>query len=229
MKLSRPLVVLDLETTGTWVEIASRQFSPLNMMLIEQAPPTGVDIRFGLGEEEIQHSRGLITKSEVRAATLHQLRLPESGVLWDIGGGSGSVSLEAARLCPELSIYTIEKNPEGQANIQANMRSFGAYTMRLVCGEAPEALADLPDPHRIFVGGSGKRLPEILEAAGARLVPGGRIVVNAVLAQTETTALASLQRLGLRVASSTLAVTRRSCADGESRVFNPITLITGDK
>ena len=62
-----------------------------------------------------------------------------------------------------------------------------------------------------------------------RLVPGGRIVVNAVLTQTESTALACLQRLGLRVASSTLAVTRRSCADGESRVFNPITLITGDK
>ncbi len=216
-------------TTGTLAEIASRQFSPLNMMLIEQPPPSRVDIRFGLGEEEIQHSRGLITKSEVRAATLHQLRLPESGVLWDIGGGSGSVSLEAARLCPELTIYTIEKNPEGQANIQSNMRRFGTYTMHLVCGEAPEALTDLPDPDRIFIGGSGKRLTEILEAAVARLMPGGRIVVNAVLTQTESTALASLQRLGLRVASSTLAVTRRSFPGGESRVFNPITLITGDK
>ena len=95
------------------------------------------------------------------------------------------MSLEAARLCPELSIYTIEKNPEGQGNIQSNIRNFGTYTMHLVCGEAPEALADLPDPHRIFIGGSGKRLPEILAAAVARLLPGGRIVVNAVLAQTE--------------------------------------------
>jgi precorrin-6Y C5,15-methyltransferase (decarboxylating) len=150
-------------------------------------------------------------------------------VLWDIGGGSGSVSLEAARLCPELSIYTVEKKAEEQANIRANIRRFGTYTMHLVCGEAPEALADLPDPDRIFVGGSGKRLPAILETAVARLAEGGRIVVNAVLEQSEATTLHCLQQLGLKVASSTLAVSRRTFTDGESRMFNPITLITGDK
>lgn len=216
-------------TQGSLAQTAARQFSPLNMMLIEQPPSARPALRFGHGEDEIQHSRGLITKSEVRAATLHQLRLPASGVLWDIGGGSGSISLEAARLCPELAIHTIEKKAEEQANIRANIRAFGTYTMHLVCGEAPEALANLPDPERIFIGGSGKRLPDILEAAVARLLPGGRIVVNAVLAQTETAALDCLQRLGLRVASSTLAVTRRTFPDGEPRVFNPITLITGDK
>ena len=218
-------------TTGGLREIAERKFSPLNMMLIEQplVRPAQAGIRFGLIEDEIQHSRGLITKSEVRAATLHQLRLPNSGVLWDIGGGSGSVSLEAARLCPELSIYTIEKKPEEQANIRANIRTFGTYTMHLICGEAPEALAELPAPDRIFIGGSGKRLPYILEAAVERLADGGRIVVNAVLAQTQTTTLASLQQLGLKVGSSTLAVTRCSSADSDPCVFNPITLISGDK
>ncbi|MGE4561098.1 MAG: precorrin-6y C5,15-methyltransferase (decarboxylating) subunit CbiE [Desulfobulbus sp.] len=219
-------------TVGSLAEIADNRFSPLNMMLIEQPPSQTVQpgIRFGLDEEEIRHSRGLITKSEVRAATLHQLRLPAAdGVLWDIGGGSGSISLEAARFCPELSIYTIEKKAEEQANIRANIRTFGTYTMHLVCGEAPEALTDLPAPNRIFVGGSGKRLPNILEAAVARLADNGRIVVNAVLEQTETTALDCLRQLGLRVASSTLAVTRRTYPDGASRVFNPITLITGDK
>ncbi len=218
-------------TRGSLSEITARRFSPLNMMLIEQplVQPTQAGIRFGLTEEEIQHSRGLITKSEVRAATLHQLRLPNRGVLWDIGGGSGSVSLEAARLCPELSIYTIEKKPEEQANIRANIRTFGTYTMHLICGEAPEALAALPTPDRIFIGGSGKRLPSILEAAVLRLADGGRIVVNAVLAQTQTTTLASLQQLGLKVGSSTLAVARCSSPDSEPCVFNPITLISGDK
>ncbi|MDD2468255.1 MAG: precorrin-6y C5,15-methyltransferase (decarboxylating) subunit CbiE [Desulfobulbus sp.] len=216
-------------TIGSLSEIANQHFAPLNMMLIEQPQQSRSHICFGLGDDEIQHSRGLITKSEVRAATLHQLRLPAGGVLWDIGGGSGSISLEAARLCPGLSIYTIEKKAEEQANIQANIRTFGTYTMHLICGEAPEALADLPTPDRIFIGGSGKRLPSILEAAVGRLPTGGRIVVNAVLEQTQTTALACLQQLGLDVASSTLAVTRRSSTDGEPRVFNPITLITGDK
>ncbi|WP_448871169.1 precorrin-6y C5,15-methyltransferase (decarboxylating) subunit CbiE [Desulfobulbus propionicus] len=216
---------------GSLSEIAGQRFSPLNMMLIEQtaAQPVQPGICLGLREDEIHHSRGLITKSEVRAATLHQLRLPPGGVLWDIGGGSGSVSLEAARLCPELSIYTIEKKTEEQTNIRANIRAFGAYTMHLICGEAPEALAELPTPDRIFIGGSGKRLPAILEAASARLASGGRIVVNAVLEQTQTIALAHLQQLGLRVACTTLAVTRRTFPDGEPCMFNPITLITGDK
>ena len=215
-------------TSGSLREIAAARFSPLNMVLIEQ-PPQPEIIRFGLAETEIQHSRGLITKDEVRAATLHRLRLPASGVLWDIGGGSGSVSLEAARLCPELAVHTIEKKPEEQANIRANIRTYGAYNIRLTNGEAPEALQSLPAPDRVFIGGSGKRLEAIIEAATGRLGEGGRIVINAVLPQTEALALACLQRLGLRVESSTLAVTRRRHPDGESRVFNPITLITGDK
>ena len=215
-------------TSGSLREIAAASFAPLNMALVEQ-PARPETIRFGLREDEIHHSRGLITKDEVRAATLHRLCLPATGVFWDIGGGSGSVSLEAARLCPNLSIHTIEKKPEEQANIRANIRRYGAYTIRLTGGEAPEALNALPPPDRIFIGGSGKRLEAIIETAVARLVEGGRIVVNAVLAQTETTALNCLQRLGLRVASSTLAVTRREYPDGEPHVFNPITLITGDK
>lgn len=215
-------------TSGTLPDIAGRSFAPLNMVLIEQ-PVQPKGIRFGLGEDDIQHSRGLITKDEVRAATLHRLRLPDIGVLWDIGGGSGSVSLEAARLCPDLSIHTIEKKAEEQANIRANIRRYGAYSIHPVNGEAPEALAGLPAPDRIFIGGSGQRLEAILETAVARLKTGGRLVVNAVLEQTTATALACLQRLGLRVASSTLAVSRRTYPDGEATVFNPITLITGDK
>ncbi len=214
-------------TSGSLAEIASGTFGPLNMMLIEQ-PDRPASPPFGLGEDEIVHSRGLITKDEVRAATLHRLRLPAEGVFWDIGGGSGSVSVEAARLCPDLAIHTIEKKPEEQANIRANIRRHSAYSIQLVDGEAPEALAGLPAPDRVFIGGSGGRLEAIIEAAAARLADSGRIVVNAVLDRTETTALACLTRLGLRVTASTLAVTRRN-ADGASHPLNPITLITGDK
>lgn len=216
-------------TSGSLAEIAGRAFAPLNIMLVEQPPLPPAAIRFGLREQEIQHSRGLITKDEVRAATLHRLRLPATGVFWDIGGGSGSVSLEAARLNPDLSVQTVEKKPEGLENIRENIRRYGAYNIRPVSGEAPEALEGLPAPDRIFIGGSGSRLEAIIETAVARLADGGRIVVNAVLPQTETTALQCLQRLRLRVESSTLAVTRREYPSGASRVFNPITLITGDK
>ena len=151
---------------GSLSEIAAGRFSPLNMMLIEQ-PTISAPVPLGLTEADIRHSRGLITKDEVRAAALHRLRLPAEGVLWDIGGGSGSVSLEAARLCPGLSIYTVEKKPEEQANISANIRRFGTYNIHLIKGEAPEALEGLPAPHRIFIGGSGQRLPEVILKWGA--------------------------------------------------------------
>ena len=212
---------------GGLAETAERRFAPLNLMLVEQ-PPFMLPFRLGLSEDEIVHSRGLITKDEVRAATLHRLRLPPAGVFWDIGGGSGSVSLEAARLCPDLRIHTVEKHPAEQANIRANVRRFGAYAIRLIAGEAPEALSDLPDPDRVFIGGSGNRLETILDAAASRLRPGGRIVVNAVLPETEATARRHLAELGLRTHSSTIAVTRRAQAADEPRVFNPITLITGE-
>ncbi len=213
---------------GNLSEIAAQTFAPLNLMLVEQ-PNSPDSFRFGLRENEIRHSRGLITKDEIRAATLHRLRLPPTGVFWDIGGGSGSVSLEAARLNPDLSIYTVEKKPEEQSNIKENIRRYGAYNIHLINGEAPEALSGLPAPDRIFIGGSGQRLEAVIEAAVARLAEDGRIVVNAVLATTETTALVCLQRLHLQVESSTLAVTRREYPDGEIRIFNPITLITGGK
>lgn len=213
--------------TGSLAEIAARRFGPLNMVLVDQ-PGRPEGFSFGLREDEIRHSRGLITKDEVRAATLHRLRLPERGVLWDIGGGSGSVSLEAARLCPELTIRITEKKAEEQANIRANIRRFGTYGIRLVCGEAPSALAGLPAPDRVFVGGSGRLLPAILATAAARLLPGGRIVVNAVLDKTRELALSTLSDLGFSVSAATICVTRQQ-AEGNSVSFNPITLITGEQ
>jgi precorrin-6Y C5,15-methyltransferase (decarboxylating) len=214
-------------TTGSLEEIRGRHFGPLNLVLVEQ-PVRPCPCRFGLGEDEIRHSRGLITKDEVRAAVLHRLRLPATGVLWDIGGGSGSVSLEAARLCPQLSVYTVERNPAEQANIRANIRTYGAYTIHLVDGEAPAALTGLPDPDRVFVGGSGGQLEAILTAVAPRLRPGGRIVVSAVLEQSETIARQVLQQLCRSVTSATLAVTRHDPHGGPARVLNPITLITGE-
>ena len=214
-------------SSGTAEEIASQNFSPLNVLLLEYAGLV-TPSRFGLTEEEIRHSRGLITKSEVRAASLHTLRLPEQGVLWDIGGGSGSVSLEATALSPDLAVYTVEKNPEEQDNIRANIRTYGAYAIRLVSGEAPSALSGLPAPDRVFVGGSGGQLAAILQVAVEALAPEGRIVVNAVLESSRKCACETLSTLGLQVRECSLAVCRRD-ESGREQTFNPITIITGSR
>lgn len=226
---------------GSLEEAAQATFADLNLMLIEQAPadesaadPPGADCVFGLQEDEISHSRGLITKDEVRAVILHRLRLPPSGVFWDIGGGSGSVSVEAARLCPDLAVYVVEQKEEGWRNIRANIVRYSLYNITLVRGQAPEALHSLPDPDRIFIGGSRGLLAEIIAPCARRLVKRGRLVVSAVLQNTAEQAPLLMTANGLEADARTIAVTRelKDCdEDGlpSGIRLNPITIITGKK
>ena len=213
---------------GTLEEIAAASFAPLNIMLVEQdlsGPPVPL---FGLGEEEISHSRGLITKDEVRAVVLHCLRLPGQGVLWDVGGGSGSVSLAAARPAPGLDLFTVEKKEEGLANIRRNIGRFNLYNIRVIAGEAPRVLAGLPAPDRVFIGGSGGRLQEIVNHCAEHLAPGGRLVATAVLASTAEQAPELMRGAGLSVDLRRISVVREQ-ADGEKKNCNPITIITGSR
>jgi precorrin-6Y C5,15-methyltransferase (decarboxylating) len=214
----------DLTTT------AKTQFSPLNILCLElpAKPSTVPPFPFGLSEDDIHHSRGLITKNEVRAATLHQLRLPLGGVLWDIGAGSGSISIEAARSVPSLTVYSIEHKEEEIANIKNNIGKYGCYNMVPVFGRAPERLHDLPDPNCVFVGGSSGSLPEIVAYVTDRLLPCGRLVINGVIAKTIEQAPALMAAHGFNVTTSSLNVTRTD-QDGNKKDFNPITILTGTR
>ncbi len=244
---------------GSLEEISGQSFADLNVMILKaelsripRAFPAGhlpaqtklmpwrykmvqepglVDFPLGLRQGEIAHSRGLITKDEVRAATLHKLRLPNTGVFWDIGAGSGSIAVEAARLCPQLDVFGVERNDQELENIRANIRRFGLHNISVVKGEAPAALAGLPTPDRVFVGGSGGRLPEIIKEACLRLAKGGRIVVNGVIEQTRQMAPVLLHDCGLQVTISEISISRRHypATDADPLVFNTIAVITGTK
>lgn len=216
-------------TCGSLSDIAAATFGSLNMMLIEQDISESVWPVFGLQENEIAHCRGLISKDEVRAVVLHCLRLPEHGILWDVGGGSGSISLEAARLSPYLGIYTVEKKDKGQENIRANIVRFNRYNIHLVAGEAPENLFGLPDPDRIFIGGSSGRLADIIHHSSDRLSAGGILVANAVLEKTALEAPEFMAAKGLDVDVRTVQVTRQGCRNISEQRCNPITIITGRK
>ncbi len=227
-------------TYGSPAQIAKQHFAALNVMVIRLSDPVpfdGAETSFpalgplGLSESEIQHSRGLITKDEVRAAILHRLRLPVAGVFWDIGAGSGAVSCEAARLCPGLTVYAIERQPEEQANIIANRRRFRLANLQPVAGLAPEALGELPAPDRVFIGGSGGQLAAIVEALSCRLQRNGLVIASAVTEATRQQAPHLFHQHGLRVSISTIAVSRETYppqTDGRF-TLNPITLITGSK
>ncbi|MEN8135013.1 MAG: precorrin-6y C5,15-methyltransferase (decarboxylating) subunit CbiE [Thermodesulfobacteriota bacterium] len=218
--------------TGRLAEISGQSFADLNVMIlkrkVEQSP---ADFPLGLQEAEISHSRGLITKDEVRAATLHRLRLPAQGVFWDIGAGSGSISVEAARLCPQLDVFAVERNEQELENIRANIGRYGLHNIRVVEGEAPEALADLPRPDRVFIGGSGGNLEEIIRYGARNLVEGGLIVVNGVIEKTRQMAPALLHECGLEVTISEISVSRRQypAPGGDSLTFNTIAVIAGIK
>jgi precorrin-6B C5,15-methyltransferase / cobalt-precorrin-6B C5,C15-methyltransferase len=218
-------------TTARLQEITQKDFSRLSVMIITRKVDETLSLRprFGLREEEIIHSRGLITKNEVRAAALHALRLPDTGVFWDIGAGSGSVGLEAARMFPLLRIFAVESKAEQIENILANRNRFNAFNIQVIHGNAPEILKSLPDPDRIFVGGSGGALQDILEKCAVRLKPGGTIVVNGVIEKTSLAAPEILHRLGLTVSIATVSVRRCNYPENHFTELNPITIISGHK
>jgi precorrin-6B C5,15-methyltransferase / cobalt-precorrin-6B C5,C15-methyltransferase len=163
-------------------------FSPLNIVILlrmNRPLPQGVQSLplLGIPEDALRHRtrRGhLITKREIRLLSLCYLELRPGEVLWDVGAGSGSVSIEAACLHPAMKIFAIEKDVEAYENLEANVRVFGTRGVHPIAGTAPDAFASLPDPDAVFVGGSGGNLEAILAAALERLKPQGRLVVNCI-------------------------------------------------
>jgi precorrin-6Y C5,15-methyltransferase (decarboxylating) len=218
--------------TGSVSEAAGMTFADPNVVIIKRSGVSSQesDVRFGLREEDIEHERGLITKDEVRAVTIHKLRLPQSGVFWDIGAGSGSISLEAARLCTGLRIFAVEKEQERVDTIKKNIHRYNARKVEIIHGSAPDALADLPAPDRVFIGGSGGNLGDIVKLVNEKM-SAGIMVVNAVTLETLNDSLTSLERNGFSVEVSEVSVSRSKIVGGKRlmNALNPVFIVTGEK
>lgn len=146
----------------------------------------------GLADDLFEHD-GQITKREVRALTLSALSPRRGECLWDIGAGAGSIAVEWMLADPSLRAVAIEAHPERAARIGRNARAFGVPELRIVEGTVPHALADLGlewRPDAIFVGGGGSEAG-VMDAALDALLPGGRLVANAVTTEMEAVLLAS--------------------------------------
>jgi precorrin-6Y C5,15-methyltransferase (decarboxylating) len=228
-------------TSGRPEQIAGITFQDPNVVIIiasREARMTGNAERkdsapfFGLTEGEISHSRGLITKDEIRAVAIHKLKLPEGGVVWDIGAGSGSVSLEIARLCPGIRVFAVEKDSEQLVNIRRNRITFSALNIEVVEGDAPPALESLPAPDRVFVGGSGGMLEDIIQHVSRSMVSAsGIIVINVTKIDSLHEATEALRRAGFTVDVSQVSVSRtRAAGEGEYlSALNPVFVIRGKK
>lgn len=185
----------------------------------------------GIHDDEFAAVKKLITKQEVRAVSLAKLALQDDLVLWDIGAGSGSVSIEASNLLPNGKLFAIEKNPEALLHLRANLKKFAARNVQLVEAFAPEGLEGLPDPDRVFIGGSGGNLEEIINFIDKRLKAEGVIVLNAVTLDTLTKSVEFFEDHGylLEIVCINVARTRNLT---EYRMFeaqNPVYIITAKK
>ncbi|HZZ72984.1 MAG TPA: precorrin-6y C5,15-methyltransferase (decarboxylating) subunit CbiE [Pirellulales bacterium] len=169
-------------------ELVGEQFSPLNVMILvhkpemPDRPAEAIGHRlFGNPDEAFLQSRpkyGLLTPFEVRSLALAELDLGPSSTVWDIGAGSGSVSIEAAQIARDGQTFAVEMDQEDHLLIRSNAQRFGVANLVPVLGRAPEAWADLPDPDAVFIGGSGREISRLIELAFDRLRAGGRLVAN---------------------------------------------------
>jgi len=199
--------------------------------LVKDLP--GLNRALGLPDDAFEQRRpnkGQITKREVRAVSLYSLGLRHDSVVWDIGAGTGSVSVEAALIASEGQIYAIERDTDSLPLLEANVVNLGSDNIHIVNGEAPAALKTLPNPDSVFVGGSGGNLSEILEYANSRLKPNGTIVVNLAVLERTSETYNLLRKLGLTTEITQVASSRgKEMPDGAVRLeaLNPVFIVSG--
>jgi len=224
------------QVTETLLEkLPEMKFSPLNVLILKKIGeahpfPAQTQWTFGIPEDEFEcmkPRRGLITKTEVRVISLSKMALQKDSVVWDIGAGSGSVSIESALLAPKGRVYAIEKDEEDVGIIHRNLEKFKTPNVKVVHGRAPEVLAGMEPPDAIFVGGSGGGMNRILEVCLGKLKPGGRLVVNLATIENLSEAYEFFKQRGIRMDVSQVQVSRGSPILNLTRfeAFNPVFVI----
>ncbi|MEV7505894.1 precorrin-6y C5,15-methyltransferase (decarboxylating) subunit CbiE [Streptomyces sp. NPDC093018] len=183
-------------TADDWAR-TKRPCDPLNIVAVEcRRAPDAVRLGAGPGlpDEAYEHD-GQLTKKHVRAATLGALAPAPGELLWDIGGGSGSIAIEWMRTHPSCRAVTVERDPVRAERILRNAERLGVPGLRVVGGAAPAALAELPRPDAVFVGG-GLTAPGLLDTCWTALPRGGRLVANTVTLESEALLADAYRRHG---------------------------------
>lgn len=206
-------------------EAADRTFAPLSVMIVEPARCERRSLP-GIRDEEFVRGKVPMTKRLVRVSSLGLLAPEATDICWDVGAGTGSVSIEMC-FCSR-AVYGIEKNPEAVELLHKNREKFGAWNLRIVEGEAPEALEKLPDPDKVFIGGSSGSIAGILEQIRSEHVT---VLVTSVTLETLELARKALEEYGYEVSINQVAVTgvKKIGSYHMMQSENPIFMILGEK
>ncbi len=211
---------------GTAEEMAEGEFAPLSVLLTGKAP-LGPRRTPGWPDEWFLRDQTPMTKRMVRACALSLLGVTREDVCWDVGAGTGSVSVELAALC--RSVWAVERDEEAFKLLMRNRERFCAWNLQTVKGHAPEALEDLPAPDAAFIGGSGGELPAIVEAVLSKN-PAARLCISAISLETLELARRALRDRGIEPTVTQVAVSRDRAAGGLHLLLanNPVFLIAGN-
>lgn len=213
-------------------QAARMEFESPNLVVLKRgAQNSEIKKRAHLGMPDgwFAHRAGLITKSEVRAVVISKLQLLPDHTLWDLGAGSGAVSIEASTLLKKGWICAVEKKSERIEQIKKNKLRFKVNNLDIVQSVLPQGLKDLPAPDRIFIGGGGKDLGSIIKAAAAHLKDNGIIVTNTVLVPSLEIACKSLSRLGFETEIIQIQINRGADMPWGQRLEaqNPVWIVRG--
>lgn len=216
---------------GTAAELVDQSFKKLSVMLVENDHPLQVACSAPhLADSDFVRGKVPMTKEEVRELAICKLRILPTDVVWDVGAGTGSVSVEAARAAYAGQVFSVEKSDEALALLRANKETFRLPNLRIVAGEAPVALAQLPMPNCVFVGGTSGKLAEILRSVLAAN-PYARLCIVAITLETLSQALACVAELGLDAVDIVQVSVAKAHEVGTyhlMRANNPVYLLTAE-
>ena len=212
---------------STISELAGKQFSSLTVLIMEN-PDFDSRIRTGIPDEEFIRGKVPMTKSEVRAVCLSKLSINPDDVAYDIGCGTGSVTIEMAFSAYDGKVYAFDKNEEAISLLEQNCQKFHLDNVEAICGLAPECLKDLPVPDVAFIGGSSGNMDEIVNYLYG-INNEMRFVITAISLENAMAALDSLKSVGIDGDIVQVAVSKgKKIADLHMLMAqNPIFIING--
>ena len=179
-----------------------------------------------IDDEEFIRGKVPMTKREIRILTLAAAKLENNSVVADIGAGTGSISIEAARIANNGKIFAVERNPNAVELIKRNVEKFSVNNVEIICAAAPDGLEDLPELDAAIIGGSGGRLEKILDALKLKI--GGRVVVNAITLQTAATCVEYFRTHNWKYEACQVQITRLEHVGNYdmSKALNPVWIIS---
>ena len=208
--------------------LKNQSFDSLAVMLIENPNANDFSVTHGLSDEQFLRGNAPMTKSEVRTVSISKLQLNQGQTVWDVGAGTGSVSIEIARILPEGMVYAVEKETDAIMLLKQNQDHFKVQNLQLVEGIAPDALKALPVPDSVFIGGSSGQIDPIIDCI-LQKNPRARIVANAITLETVNAVISCFKRCQLQNQEVLQLFVAKSKPVGKSHMMlgqNPVYILS---